>query len=181
MSGFSDASIAVDEARRYSRMIGFSACDSVYGTPGQCSSISSPTRCSCDGLTIDQSRQTAIASTPSPRACAIASTTVSSSRARNGSPSASMRSRISNVSQRGTYGMGYGSCLNGSGLPPSRISRMSGKPCVVKNAVRAVLPSTIAFVARVVPYVSTSVCASSSPTESPRRSATWPTPSRSPS
>ena len=35
MSGFSDASIAVDEARRYSRMIGFSRCESVYGTPGQ--------------------------------------------------------------------------------------------------------------------------------------------------
>ena len=99
----------------------------------------------------------------------------------NGSPSASMRSRISNVSQRGTYGSGYGICLNGSSLPPSRTSRMSGKPSVVKNAVRAVLPSTIAFVARVVPYVSTSVCASSSSTESPRRSATWPMPSRSPS
>jgi len=28
---------------------------------------------------------------------------------------------------------------------------MSGKPSVVKNAVRAVRPSTIAFVARVVP------------------------------
>ena len=99
----------------------------------------------------------------------------------NGSPSASMRSRISNVSQRGTYGSGYGICLNGSGLPPSRTSRMSGKPSVVKKAVRAVLPSTIAFVARVVPYVSTSVWASRASTESPRRSATWPMPSRSPS
>ena len=37
MSGFSDASMAVDEARRYSRMIGLSACESVYGTPGACS------------------------------------------------------------------------------------------------------------------------------------------------
>ncbi len=58
---------------------------------------------------------------------------------------------------------------------------MSGKPSVVKNAVRAVVPSTIAFVARVVPYVSTSVCASSSPTASPMRPATWPMPSRRPS
>ena len=35
MSGFSDASIAADEVRRYSRMIGFRREDSVYGTPGQ--------------------------------------------------------------------------------------------------------------------------------------------------
>ena len=34
MSGFSEASMAVDEARRYSRMIGLSACESVYGRPG---------------------------------------------------------------------------------------------------------------------------------------------------
>ena len=64
--------MAVDEARRYSRMIGLSACESVYGTPGRCWAISSPTRCSCAGLTIDQSRQTAIASTSSSRARSIA-------------------------------------------------------------------------------------------------------------
>ena len=106
MSGFSDASMAVEEARRYSRMIGLSACESVYGTPGACWAISSPTRCSCAGLTIDHSRQTAIASTSSSRARSIASATEASSSAMNGSPSASMRSRISNVSQRGTYGSG---------------------------------------------------------------------------
>ena len=62
MTGFSEASIAADEARRYSRIAGLRRCDSVYGTPGRCSSSSSPTRSSCAGLTTDQSRQTATAS-----------------------------------------------------------------------------------------------------------------------
>ncbi len=35
MSGLSDASMAVEEARRYSRMIGLSAWERVYGTPGR--------------------------------------------------------------------------------------------------------------------------------------------------
>jgi hypothetical protein len=34
MTGFSEASMHVEEARRYSRRIGFSRCDSVIGTPG---------------------------------------------------------------------------------------------------------------------------------------------------
>ena len=42
---------------------------------------------------------------------------------------------------------------------------------VVKKAVRAVFPSTIAFVARVVPYVKTSVRASSSPGATPSSGA----------
>ena len=35
ISGLSEASIAADDARRYSRMIGFSRCESVYGNAGQ--------------------------------------------------------------------------------------------------------------------------------------------------
>ena len=52
------------DVRRYSRMIGLSRCESVYGTPGSSSSSSSPRRSSCSGLAIDQSRETATASTP---------------------------------------------------------------------------------------------------------------------
>ena len=52
----------VAEARRYSRRIGFSRCDSVKGTPGRSSASSSPTRISWAGLAIDQRRQTPIAS-----------------------------------------------------------------------------------------------------------------------
>ena len=66
-----------------------------------------------------------------------------------------------------------GSWRNGSSLPPSRSSRTSGKPSVVKKAVRAVRPSTIALVARVVPYVKTSVRASSSGTVRPSSGASW--------
>ena len=53
----------VDEARRYSRSVGLSWCESVNGTPGSCSASSSPTRRSWAGLAIDHSRQTPTAST----------------------------------------------------------------------------------------------------------------------
>ena len=62
ISGFSEASMQVAEARRYSRRIGLRRCDSVNGTPGRCSASSSPTRISWAGLAIDQRRQTPTAS-----------------------------------------------------------------------------------------------------------------------
>ena len=106
MSGLSDASIAADDVRRYSRMIGFSRAESVYGTPGSSRSISEPISSSCAGLAIDQSRETAIASTPAAatsRSTATASASVSS---RTTAPSDDMRSGISNVSRFGMYGSG---------------------------------------------------------------------------
>ena len=51
----------------------------------------------------------------------------------------------------------------------------------MKKAVLAVVPSTIAFVERVVPYVNTSVCASSSSTLSLSSGAIWARPCRIPS
>jgi hypothetical protein len=54
MSGFSEASIDVEEARRYSLRIGLSTCESVCGTSGRCSARSWPTRSSCSGFTVDQ-------------------------------------------------------------------------------------------------------------------------------
>ena len=51
---------------------------------------------------------------------------------------------------------------------------------MTKNAVRAVLPSTIAFVERVVPYEKTSVSASSVSTGSPSSPATGSSAARMP-
>jgi len=42
VNGFSDASIDVPDARRYSRTIGLIWCESEYGTPGSSRSISLP-------------------------------------------------------------------------------------------------------------------------------------------
>ena len=61
-------------------------------------------RSSCAGLTIDQSRHTATASARRPRAASIARATLASSSGAKGWPSESMRSEISNVRKRGTYG-----------------------------------------------------------------------------
>lgn len=102
MSGFSEASIAVDDARRYSRRIGFRTCDSVYGTPGRCSARSSPTRRSCAGLTVDHSSETATDSTSSCLRVAVKSITARSSRASTSPPAASIRPGTSKVSARGT-------------------------------------------------------------------------------
>ena len=55
------------------------------------------------------------------------------------------------------------------GFPDILLVREGGKPDPFKQ-----IPYPL-------PYVSTSVCASSCSTESPRRPATWPRPSRSPS
>src|SRR5260370_25373584 len=43
--------------------------------------------------------------------------------------------------------------LNTSCRPPSRSTRMSGWPCVTSSAVRAVVPVTMALIARVVPWI----------------------------
>ena len=70
----------VDDARRYSRSEGLSTCESVYGTPGRWRSSSAPTRRSCAGFTIDQSRQTPTASISwRPSASMIPTTALSSS------------------------------------------------------------------------------------------------------
>ena len=45
--------MTVAEARRYSRKVGLSSCDSVTGTPGRRLARSSPSRRSCSGLTMD--------------------------------------------------------------------------------------------------------------------------------
>jgi hypothetical protein len=86
ISGFSDASIHVEEARRYSRSVGLRACESVYGTPGRRSSSRSATRNSCAGLTIAHSRQTPTASTRSSRNRSITPTIAVSSSGRTSVP-----------------------------------------------------------------------------------------------
>ena len=107
ISGLSDASIAADEVRRYSRMIGFSRDDSVYGTPGSSVSISSPISCSCAAFSIDHSSddgdrldvgaRAARRGRPGPRR---------RSSGRRISPSELIRSSTSKVSSRGMYGSG---------------------------------------------------------------------------
>ena len=101
MSGLSDASMAADDVRRYSRMIGLSREESVYGTPGSSRSMSEPISSSCagvgdrpeqgDGDRLDVRRRTS-------RSTATASASVSS---RTTAPSDEMRSGISNVSRFG--------------------------------------------------------------------------------
>ncbi len=162
--------MTVEEARRYSRTTGLSWCDSVTGTPGRRSASSSPTRSSWAGLTVAHSRQTPIASTSCRSQASIASSTDCSSSCVKTAPSESTRSASSKVSQRGTYGGGYSIGVKGPILPPSRSSSVSGKPAVVRKAVRAVFPSTIAFVERVVPYAKRDVRPSSSATLSPSSS-----------
>ena len=46
ITGLSEASMTVADARRYSLRIGLSLCDSVQGCSGACSASSSPTRSS---------------------------------------------------------------------------------------------------------------------------------------
>ena len=108
ITGLSEASMQVEEARRYSRTHGLSWCESVTGTPGRCSARSSPTRSSCAGLTIDHSRQTATASTPRSRSVPSSATSAGSSSGFSTPPSGPIRSGTSKVSERGTYGSGYG-------------------------------------------------------------------------
>jgi len=55
--------------------------------------------------------------------------------------------------------------------PPSRITRMSGWPRLVRKAVRAVLPVRMALIARVVPWMNRSVRPSRVSTASPRSAA----------
>jgi hypothetical protein len=106
INGFNEASIDVPEARRYSRTIGFVRCESEYGRPGSSRSISAPSASSCDGLAVDHSRQTETASAPSSAARASCASAAGSSSATRTSPAASIRSVISSVSRRGTYGAG---------------------------------------------------------------------------
>ena len=106
ISGLSEASMQVAEARRYSRTDGFTACDRLTATPGKCRASSSPIRRSWRGLTIDHSRHTPTASTPSAARAGTRASTAPSSSGRSTRPSAPIRSGTSNVSARGTYGSG---------------------------------------------------------------------------
>jgi hypothetical protein len=181
MSGLSDASIAVDDARRYSRRIGLRTCESVTGTSGRCCSSSSATRSSCAGLTVDHRRHTATDSTARSRSPAISSIVAASSSDSTTVPSEAIRSGTSNVSARGTYGSGNGAAkLNGSILPPSRNTSTSGWPAVVRSAVRAVLPVMTALIACVVPWMKMSPAASSSSTDVAMLSAAMATASMIP-
>ena len=131
------------------------------------------TRSSCAGLTIDQSRQTATASAP--EALRVSAIAASDARLVERDEDAALGvdalrgSRTSGSAGRTAADTGSGGTARA--CRPRAASRTSGNPSVVKNAVRAVLPSTIAFVARVVPYVKTSVCASSSGTVRPSSGA----------
>ena len=94
--------MAVEIMRRYSRGIGFSSWLSVSGMPGHSRCTISRTRRSWSGLTIDQKRQTAMASTPQRFRCCTAATTSSSFSASSSWPRASMRPCTSTVRERGT-------------------------------------------------------------------------------
>ena len=83
--------------------------------------MSSPTRSSWAGFTMDQSRHTPTASTSSSRNRVSTARTLDSSSGAWTVPSARMRSSTVKVSDRGTYGSGYGTAMfSGSALPPSR-------------------------------------------------------------
>ena len=154
----------VEDARRYSRRIGFRTWESVKGTPCKCFFSNSPTPISCAGFTVDHSRETATASTSFSFNSSMMTRTPASSKGSYTLPSAPMRSGTSKVSARGMYGFGNGTRkLNGSMRPPSRSTRMSGWPLVVRKAVLAVLPVTMALVAWVVPWMNSSPWARSSP------------------
>ncbi len=101
MSGLRDASIAADDVRRYSRMIGLRRAESVYGMPGSSRSMSEPISSSCAGLAIDQSRDTATASTSAAATSRSTATASASSSACTTAPSDEMRSGISNVRRFG--------------------------------------------------------------------------------
>src|SRR3954465_9061891 len=93
-----------------------------------------------------------------------------------------MRSSISNVRARGTYGSGYSrACSNGSSRPPMRNTSTSGCPAVVRKAVLAAVFVRIALVARVVPWMTVSQRLSRSPAESPAAVAARLIASRMPS
>src|SRR3954447_10927206 len=93
-----------------------------------------------------------------------------------------MRSSISNVSARGTYGSGYSrGGSNGSSRPPLRDTSTSGCPAVVRNAVLAAVCVRIAFVARVVPWMTVSQRLSRSTADRPSAAAARRIASRMPS
>ena len=142
-----------EEARRYSRRVGLSSCESVNGTPGRCflqqladallmSRVDDrPQQADRDRLHFRglQGRNHA-ASMPLHRMAPLRPVGLQA------------RSGTSQVSDRGMYGSGNGTVkLNGSARPPSRSTSTSGWPSVVRNAVRAVLPVMIALIACVVP------------------------------
>ncbi len=107
INGLSDASIAADDVRRYSRMTGFKAWPSVTGTPGRCRREQL-----ADALLVrridDRPEERHGDRLDLGRARAVRSPRVLRSRraATTTEPSAPMRSGISNVSDRGTYGSG---------------------------------------------------------------------------
>jgi len=61
--GINEALMTVEMVRLYSPMIGFTRWLRTQGLPGAIFSINSPIRSSWAGLTMDQSRATAITST----------------------------------------------------------------------------------------------------------------------
>ncbi len=79
MSGFSEASMTVAEARRYSRITGFRRWLSVTSTPGSRPASRTPMRSSWTGFTTDHSRHTPTASTASSSSRSMTASTAASS------------------------------------------------------------------------------------------------------
>ena len=97
MSFRSDASIAADTQRRYSRLLGLTSEPSTTVTSGQTSWMISRARRSCAGFTVDQRKQTAMASTLYPLSTRVCSRTASSSSGVSTPPSELMRSLTGSV------------------------------------------------------------------------------------
>src|SRR5699024_6914842 len=102
IDGFNEASMAAEEARRYSLTLGLTSWDSVQETVGSRYSINSAILRSCAGLATDHSSDTAIASTSACAHWSRASNTLSSSSGRWTAPVLVIRSSTSNVRYRGT-------------------------------------------------------------------------------
>src|SRR5262249_12562183 len=170
--GWSEALIAVEIIRRYSRGIGFSSWLRVSGMPGHSRSTISRTRRSWVGLTIDQKRHTAMASTPHFFRCRTAATTSPSSSFSRSWPSASMRPRTSQVRLRATNGGGkliwvVKARLRGD----SRRVSTSGWPALQIRPTEATLPSIRALVETVVPWTIRSTLSRNPPSGRPCASA----------
>ena len=153
MSGFSDASMAVDDARRYSRTIGFKRCDSVYGDARQLrvEQLSDPLlvlgvddrpeEADADGLDLELAqaadhRQRLVLVERHERLPLRGHPLADLER----QASRDIRLRVADPEVERIRS-----------FPPSLRTSVSGKPSVVRKAVRAVPPVRIAFVAAVVP------------------------------
>ena len=153
--------------RSYSPMRGASSCERVTCTPGNSSAASSPMRRSWRGSMIDQSNDTATASTSRSRSRRSARRAWSSSSGSSTLPYASTRSRTPTMLRRGSSSVGFSQCAasvrNCSSMPitllPRAIGTVASKPAVVMRPMRAPPPVSNALIPTVV------ACA--------RRSAPW--------